>query len=501
MNIIREQREHILTQNNTANAELYSVLELTNKRIEILVFKESLHGDLDFSVVKEMGFGLLREIIIENGDVTGVSNLPDGLTKFQCNNNLLIGLENLPISLEELDINNNYIDELKLDYLKNLRVLKCESNRLTTLSRLPTSLEEIYCDNNGLLNTIHLEKMRALSVLHISNTNVHIIYDFPEGVNDFIMENTPTIEFRNAAGVPATQRDVNNEDQKRNKSYIDALNEYFKLKSSYEKDLMKAKRSVYEKALTKKMGRNSARTIRIPCIKCKRPVGTQFITKENKYIAICGDNRNPCNLDIQIYNGMIIKYEKYMQSYKNEVETSKQKIIQDKLDVLFSYINEEQSVAEFKNDLENYNLNMGVYNELLSIHNEIYNNQTKEELIIKKNEAIFKLTESAHTLLLEYENSNNTNILEQAVRIQNEQIAAEARNLRMLKYEIMEMDKREPAIENENQMIVLDKNCQIDVKSKGDRGAFEYILVQRPCILTKMEFSMDEPPNVIKFIK
>ena len=33
--------------------------------------------------------------------------------------------------------------------------------------------------------------------LNVSNTNVHIIYDYP-GVVDFKMENTPSIEFRDA---------------------------------------------------------------------------------------------------------------------------------------------------------------------------------------------------------------------------------------------------------------------------------------------------------------
>lgn len=501
MNIIREQREHILTQNNTATTQLLAVLEQTNKRIETLTIKESLHGDLDFSVIKEMGFGLLREIILDKGDVTSVTNLPDGLVKFTCNDNLLVALENLPVTLEELDVNNNYIEELKLDYLKKLRVLKCESNRLSILENLPTLLEEIYCDNNRLLNTIKLGNIRTLSVLHISNTNVHIIYDFPEGVTDFVMENTPTIEFRHASGVPSTIRDAENEDQKRNKSYVDALNEYFKLKSSYEKELMKAKRNVYEKAPTKKMGRTSVKAVKIPCIKCKRPVGTQFLIKDNKYIALCGDTRNPCNLDIQIYNGTLINYAKYMQAYKDDIELSKQTIIRDKLDVLFSYITEQQSVAEFKRDLDEYNINVRMYEELLVVHNEIYNNEVTEEQIVKKNEALFKLNESVYALIVEYENTRNQHILEEVVRIQYEQIGAEMRNLRMLKYEVMEMDKREPTVENENQMIVLDKNCQLDVKSKGERGMHEYALVQRPCVITKMEFSIEEPPDVIKFVK
>ena len=501
MNIIREQREHVLTQNNTGNIQIRNVLEKTNKRIEILELKESLHGDLDLSIVKELGFGLLREIIIKEGDVTSITNLPAGIKKLTCNNNLLTTLENLPESLEYLNVNNNYIEVLQIDYLKNLQVLHCASNRLTKLADLPESIHEIHCENNALLDTLYLGNVKNLQVLHISNTNVHIIYDFPEGVSDFIMENTPSIEFRNAAGNPTLARNADDADQKRKNTYLDALNEYFKMKASYEKDLNKAKRTVYEKAPTQKMGRNSVKAVKIPCVKCKRPVGTQFLMKNNKYVAICGDVRNPCNLDIQIYNGMFSLYETVMQDYKTELELSKQKIICDKLDVLFSYISEEQSIVEFKKDLDEYNINNGAYNEFVSAHNEIYNNPVKDDFVTKKNEVIFKLTESVRALLAEYKESNNHELLSQAVRVQAEQITAEARNLRMLKYEVMEMDKREPKTENENTMVVLDKNCQLDIKTKGERGVFEHVLVQRPCVLSKLEYSIAEPPNVIKYVK
>lgn len=501
MNIIREQREHVITQNNNGNIQIRNLLEKTNKRVAILEFKESLHGDLDFSIVKEMGFGLLREIIINDGDVTSITNLPEGLKILRCNHNLLIALENLPISLEELDVNHNYIEELAINYLANLQVLRCESNRLTKLEDLPKSLQEIHADNNSLLDTLYLNKLKSLNVLHISNTNVHIIYDLPEGISDFVMDNTPSIEFRNTPGENIMQRKGDEEDQKRNKTYVDALNEYFKMKASYEKTLSQARRTVYEKAPTKKMGRNAVKTVKIPCVKCARPVGTQFFSKDNKYIAVCGDTRNPCNLDIQIYNGEFSKYYQFIQDFKDEIETTKQQIICDKLNVLFGYVNEEQSLAAFKQNLDNYNINNQTYNKVMQTHNEIYNNQVKDEQIVKKNEVIYKLTESIRSLLNEYNSTNNQELLTQAVRVQTDQINAEARNLRMLKYEVMEMDKREPIVENENQMIVLDKNCQIDVKSKGDRGLYEYLLVQRPCMLNQLEYSMSEPPNVIKFVK
>ena len=87
------KEKHIITNNNTGNTELANILENTNKQIESLVIKESLHGDLDFSIIKTMGFGLIKEITIHEGDVISISNLPEGLQKFTCTKNLLIDLE------------------------------------------------------------------------------------------------------------------------------------------------------------------------------------------------------------------------------------------------------------------------------------------------------------------------------------------------------------------------------------------------------------------------
>lgn len=501
MNIVIEQRNHILENNNIGTTELRNVLETLNKRIERLEFKESLHGDLDFSVIKEFGLGMVEEIIIHKGDVTSVSNLPEGIKKFTCNYNLLIELENLPVSIEELDINNNYIDVIEVDYLKNLKVLNCSSNRITKLDKLPASLQTLKCENNSILDTLHLGNTKKLQVLHISNTNVHIIHEFPDGVNDFVMENTPSIEFRNAETNISLNAANKKDDESRNKTYIDSVNSYFKLKANYEKELNVLKRKVYKKSPTKKMGRNAVLQVKPKCIKCDRPVGTIFTTKDHKYKAFCGDTRNPCSLDIQIYNSFLVNYQDFMKEYQEEIESSKEKIICDKLDTLFGYITEDESIRVFNEELTNYNQSARMYKNLNQTYTDIYDNTIKDELIIEKNENIFKLTESSRTLLNEYKKTNNIEFLIQAVRVQHYQIATEARNLRMLKYEIMEVDHREPKRDNEKNIIVLDQNCQIDFKSKTNPDILEHVLVQHPVELNKLEYLVDEPPNVIKFIK
>jgi hypothetical protein len=51
MDFITQEREKILFTDNTAQQRLVDLLEDMNKKISTLEFSNSLHGDLDFSVL------------------------------------------------------------------------------------------------------------------------------------------------------------------------------------------------------------------------------------------------------------------------------------------------------------------------------------------------------------------------------------------------------------------------------------------------------------------
>jgi hypothetical protein len=377
------------------------------------------------------------------------------------------------------------------------------SNRLTEINMLPPSLVELYCDNNSLLEKILLGGLKSLKVLHISNTGVHLIMDFPEGVADFERENTPGIEFRNAVELPkhrTNKQDNEDSDIRRNKDYTEALNDYFKLKNTYETDLSKARRKIFNKH-SKKKGKFEAKHAKIPCIKCKRSVGTIFQIQDRKHIAICGDTANPCKLDIQIYTGEFAMYKVMMTEAIWNIEALKQKMMRYKLDTLFGFINEKESTIKFNSILDEYNIDSGIYKIFEDKHDEIYNNTIKHDSIEKKNNGIFKLKESVNTLLLDYKETSNIELLKEAVRIQYEQINAESRNLRMLKYDVMEMDKQVLKSVDEKSIITLGADCQLDIKVDTTGDISQYTLVQRQVALTEHEYSILEPPNVMKFIR
>jgi hypothetical protein len=113
----------------------------------------------------------------------------------------------------------------------------------------------------------------------------------------------------------------------------------------------------------------------------------------------------------------------------------------------------------------------------LDKNDKLFHNIDKQYIIEKKTDTIFHLNERVQDLLNEYEKTQNKELLHQAVHIQIKEIQPEIRNLRNLKYEIMEI----------NEMV--------------ENNRIVFSLFQYPIELSKLINDSGEPPRVIKFTK
>ena len=64
MNIIKDQRETIINENNTAQQRFNDILDKMNNILKILEIREPLHGDLNLSVLNEEDFKSIDTIIL-----------------------------------------------------------------------------------------------------------------------------------------------------------------------------------------------------------------------------------------------------------------------------------------------------------------------------------------------------------------------------------------------------------------------------------------------------
>lgn len=499
--ILTQEREEIISENNTAQESLRGILEKLNRGSQILRIREALYGDLDFSILTEYGFEVIQYIDIEKGKVTSITGLPKGLRSLSCPGNLLVEVRELPAALIDLDLEYNHLTSIDLSKQVQLEVLRVSHNQLTTIKNLPKSLVTLKCDHNKLPR-LDLRGLNRLDHLHVSNNPITIIENLPEGVSDFQMENTPGIEFRNSAIIPVPKgENVEIGTEIEQKDYKEAVNIYFKFKNKYENELYDARKELYKNKkpwmeLLRLESNNEKRRefkkmiklanqkmlgIKPRCINCKRPVGTVFSQGkiDSRYTMTCGDP-NPatrCKLDITIFNGEFSTLEYAVNLFKEEIDDLKDAIIHQKLDTLFNYVSEEESVKLFKTELQNYTETSEIYKNILNTYNDVYNNDQKKEQITKKLGEVFKLIEYNRELLAEYNKTQSPEILKTVMDLQIKEIAPEIRNLRMLKHEIMEID------------------------SEYSGNSTQHKMVRRLISLEKMEFLTGEPPRVLKFSK
>ena len=169
-------------------------------------------------------------------------------------------------------------------------------------------------------------------------------------------------------------------------SFNEALDKYYKLKSTYETEYEKNKKSlINNNQLSRREKRRDFQQLKPKCVNCKRPVKTIFsLTYDNEnesrvLSAICGDKVNPCNLNININTG---KYELLQNIIKNEesyIKDKKNMIIKNKNKLLFGYIDTNTVLEEFKAEKENINEAIAILEHYLLMYLDITDNQEKKE--------------------------------------------------------------------------------------------------------------------------
>jgi hypothetical protein len=483
--IIQEERESIIRDSNTAQSQLENIIDKLKPEIVDLNLQSSFSGELDLTIIGTK-FPRLRSLLFGPGKITTIRNIPSGISKFICNNNLLMSLEKMPGSLLYLDIDHNYVKTIDLSKTPYLEELHCSNNRLENLLQLPKSITKLYCDQNKL-KELDLTGKSHLKILHVSNNPLLIVNNVPEDIHEYVAENNPLamektsydyVEWDDMEEIDEKIKDLDKKHRANLKiKYTDALNTYFKIKQSYESDLLKRRRVAFKKGATKQSGMKRSQSVKGKCVQCKRTVGMFFRTSSKGYTAICGDKVNSCGLNIELFRGKYYSNEYYINVYKELLEEEKTEIIRQKLDSLFNYISAESSVKEFKKKLESYNDALDGYTYHVKIHNDLFHNVEKKELISKKQDQIYKILSQIQNMIDEHKSTNpysqhaayggSVGLLHTAMEVYVTDLLPEIDNLRRLKYEIVEMDQN--------------------------------TVFQKDVTLYKLDLLMGEPPSIVRF--
>ena len=465
-----EQRRVVIEEENTGMQRFLDFLETLSPEVTEIVLREPLSGDIDLSILKECNFHIIDRIAFVPGKITSIRNIPLGIKRFECPENLLVELTDIPDTMVDLILHHNYLKHIDVSHLKNLQELNINNNQLTHLVDFPESIESIYCDHN-FLTTLDLKGIKNLRILHCSYNRMVRIENFPEDtIRDFKMENNPMITIQKLG---SKDSEGDGEGDHISIDFPESLDTYFELKKMYEQSAYKIKKETFDRATSKRAARELLKQVKPKCINCKRPVGSIFMTDKRTYIAKCGDNQSPCNLNIKLYAGSYGSLIDLLEAFQTYVDDGKDTIMKQKLDTLFNYVSESRSIKLFKEHFEEYTENATFLKELTDEYNDLYYNEERILKIEKKLGDIFKVQERVNELFQKYKENENPQILQDAMTIYKDELQPEIANLRILQYSLCEM-----------------------VDEGSDKK-----LVQHTIPVEKRDFTFGSFPKVIQFSK
>ena len=486
---ITDQRTEIFDNNNTAQQQIADLLDTFDDKSQTnLILETSLHGDIDLGILGSKGFHHVKTIVFIEGQITSIQNIPKSVKSLTVSNNLLIEMPSPMDHLELIDVKSNYLTTIDLQSAKHLKKCVVSFNRITEIKDIPSSIRELYCESNDI-RVLDLEAADKIYTLYCSNNPHLLVEHFPDSLKNFRMENTQFQEiYKNLGNVKLDSKHINDHNLKID--YLDALNQYFRLKQKYDTKVYAIKKREYEKLKDKQTPKSKIRkmlqNIQIPCVNCSQPSGTIFDLKTTDdgriYSAICGNRKKPCNLNIQLSTGQFMNIWNSMETAKYYLSEYKEKIIKHKLDVLFNYLGETTAAAEFKTDLEEYYATKELYEHAVQKYTTMYHNPETEENIKAKSIILFDKLEEMEKIMVQYRESFSTSMGTTGG------ILKDAMNVYFR--EIMDLSKQVYDLKNGMSEIYED-----------EKTPDMFFLKQWPVTLSSMDYSYDNVPEVIKFSK
>ena len=221
-----------------------------------------------------------------------------------------------------------------------------------------------------------------------------------------------------------------------------AVFRYYKLKRDYQKQTNKLVKELYNNdSLSNQEKHKKYLESKKKCIKCGKSGGTIFTETANMLTATCGNVESPCKLDIKIqkasYNNIIYT----LRSQNQEVNKYKNQIISTKLDYMFGFKNQSDTIQKFeelKTDLvkivKSYQENTQRYIDT------IYNSSNKEKIDILNGQLDSNII-SFKELIENYNKEGDLQYVKDALELYVNTIKIISKELNTLKYKVQEVYK------------------------------------------------------------
>ena len=221
-----------------------------------------------------------------------------------------------------------------------------------------------------------------------------------------------------------------------------ALLNYYLLKQSYEEKINTKKLKILRnQTLSKREKRQKFLIMEKNCIKCNKEGGTIFNTDGTILSARCGNVENPCDLNIKINRGSFTNIRQMYDNIIEDYESLQNDIIKTKLNLLFNYSSEEETIKHFEElrTLIKQDTDILEYTKKELIN--IINNPQKNNDLKKKLDDFYKLKEELKVLQKEYYDNQNPMLINDMVEKYISEIFPLVTEIRLLKYKYNAVEK------------------------------------------------------------
>lgn len=229
---------------------------------------------------------------------------------------------------------------------------------------------------------------------------------------------------------------------KMDEELIKAMTDYYRLKSKYESKNEKRKNVIKSNTnLTPLQKRKKIKQLIPACIVCKNAGGTIFSNNKGVLTAVCGST-NPCKLNIVINRGQFVNLQALDKSMREDLNKTKIEIIKTKLNLLFEYNTESDTIKSFnvlRPELKAIEeLKFKWHTEYL---NAISNSYNKEKLVTLENK-LYEEKQALVNLGKEYNETERQNIIIDMVSKYAQVIQPLVDEVRSLKYSNVAVEKQ-----------------------------------------------------------
>lgn len=223
-----------------------------------------------------------------------------------------------------------------------------------------------------------------------------------------------------------------------------SFNNYFKLKSQYENKYEQLKNKIiHNESLTKKQKRDKFLKIKKQCVNCKQEGGTIFTNTNRTLNAFCGNTTNPCKLVIKIELGKYENIEDILIENKKEINTIKNDIIKQKLDLLFQYSDEEKIMGNFNKLRKELANSIEIEMMYLQEYMDIVDNKEKKIELKNLTLSYYTLIEQIKENIKLYKETNNNTIIKDIAILYNTQLQPIVKEIMENKYQVNDVIYKE----------------------------------------------------------